>query len=92
MDWYAELMQRLLEIQCGGRERSPELMSEDQRLMNSLQQKNPGTEQYRASGQDCSQVSKPGQHDRTPVTTKHEKRLYAHPLFAVSYDSFQGRP
>ena len=33
-----------------------------------------------------------GQHDRTPVTTKHEKRLYANPLFAVSYGSFQGRP
>jgi hypothetical protein len=26
------------------------------------------------------------------VTTKHEKRLYANPLFAVSYGSFQGRP
>jgi hypothetical protein len=25
-----------------------------------------------------------GQHDRTPVTTKHEKRLYFNPLFAVS--------
>jgi hypothetical protein len=25
-----------------------------------------------------------------PVTTKHEKRLYANPLFAVSYGSFQG--
>jgi hypothetical protein len=33
-----------------------------------------------------------GQHHRTPVTTKHEKRLYANPLFAVSYGSFQGRP
>jgi hypothetical protein len=33
-----------------------------------------------------------GQHDRTPVTTKHEKRLYANPLFAASYGSFQGRP
>src|SRR5271154_4484957 len=33
-----------------------------------------------------------GQHDRTPVTTKHEKRLYANPLFAMSYGSFQGRP
>jgi hypothetical protein len=38
MDRYAELMQKLLEIQSGGRERSPELMSEDQRLMNSQQQ------------------------------------------------------
>jgi hypothetical protein len=24
------------------------------------------------------------------VTTKHEKRLYANPLFAMSYGSFQG--
>jgi hypothetical protein len=39
MDRYAELMQRLLEIQSGGRESSAELMSEDQRLMDGLQQK-----------------------------------------------------
>lgn len=39
MDRYAELMQRLLEIQSGGRERSSELISEDQRLMDGLQQK-----------------------------------------------------
>jgi hypothetical protein len=39
-----------------------------------------------------SDLTKSGQHDRTPVTTKHEKRLYANPLFAVSYGSFQGRP
>jgi hypothetical protein len=39
-----------------------------------------------------SQLTKPGQHDRSPVTTKHEKRLYANSLFAVSYGSFQGRP
>jgi hypothetical protein len=29
-----------------------------------------------------------GQHDRTPVTTKHEKRLYTNPLFAVSLRLF----
>jgi hypothetical protein len=38
MDQYAELMQRLLEIQSGGRERSPELIPEDQRLIDSLRQ------------------------------------------------------
>jgi hypothetical protein len=38
------------------------------------------------------QLLLPGQHDRTPVTTKHEKRLYANLLFAVSYGSSQGRP
>ena len=37
-------------------------------------------------------MSLTGQHDRNPVTTKHEKRLYANSLFAVSYGSFQGRP
>jgi hypothetical protein len=26
------------------------------------------------------QMTLSGQHDRTPVTTKHEKRLYANPL------------
>ena len=29
-------------------------------------------------------LTKSGQHDRTPVTTKHEKRLYANRLFAVT--------
>jgi len=43
-------------------------------------------------GSEAGQLSKSGQHDRTPVTTKHEKRLCANPLFAVSYGSFQGRP
>jgi hypothetical protein len=27
----------------------------------------------------AAQLMKSGQHDRTPVTTKHEKRLYANP-------------
>jgi hypothetical protein len=34
-----ELMQRLLEIQSGGRQRSPELIAEDERLMVGLQTK-----------------------------------------------------
>jgi hypothetical protein len=33
----AELILRLLEIQSGGRHRSPELIAEDERLMNDLQ-------------------------------------------------------
>jgi hypothetical protein len=32
-------MQRLLEIQSGGRQRSPALIAEDQRLMDGLQKK-----------------------------------------------------
>jgi hypothetical protein len=36
----AELMQRLLEIQSGGRQRSPELTAEDERLMDGLQKRN----------------------------------------------------
>jgi hypothetical protein len=37
MENFAELMQRLLEIQSGGRQRSPELIAEDERLMEGLQ-------------------------------------------------------
>ena len=40
MEDFAELMQRLLEIQSGGRQRSPELIAEDERLMDSLQKRN----------------------------------------------------
>jgi hypothetical protein len=36
MENFAELMQRLLEIQSGGRPRSPELIAEDERLMDGL--------------------------------------------------------
>jgi hypothetical protein len=39
MEYLAELMQRLLEIQNGERQRSPELIAEDERLMNGLQTK-----------------------------------------------------
>jgi hypothetical protein len=39
MENLAELMQRLLEIQCGGRPRSPELIEEDERLMDGLRKK-----------------------------------------------------
>ncbi len=37
---FAELMQRLLEIQSGGRQRSLELITEDERLMDALQKRN----------------------------------------------------
>jgi hypothetical protein len=40
MDNFAELMQRLLEIQSGGRQRSPKLIAEDERLMDGLQKRN----------------------------------------------------
>jgi hypothetical protein len=39
MEHFAELMQRLLEIQCGARPRSPELIAEDERLMDRLQKR-----------------------------------------------------
>jgi hypothetical protein len=39
MENFAELMQRLLEIQGGGRPRSPELIAEDERLMDGLQKR-----------------------------------------------------
>jgi hypothetical protein len=41
MENFAELMQRLLEIQSGGRQRSPELIAEDERLMDALQKRDP---------------------------------------------------
>ena len=40
MENFAELMKRLLEIQSGGRQRSPELIAEDERLMDGLQNRN----------------------------------------------------
>jgi hypothetical protein len=39
MENVTELMQRLLEIQSGGRKRSLELIAEDERLMDGLQKK-----------------------------------------------------
>jgi hypothetical protein len=39
MEELVELMQRLLEIQSGGRQRSPELVAEDERLMDGLQKR-----------------------------------------------------
>jgi hypothetical protein len=39
MEEFAELMQRLLEIQSSGRQRSPELIAEDERLIDSLQKR-----------------------------------------------------
>jgi hypothetical protein len=49
MEHFAELMQRLLEIQSGGRQRTPELIAEDERLMDSLRTKvsQNGSEQTR---------------------------------------------
>jgi hypothetical protein len=39
MENFAELMQRLLEIQSGGRPRSPKLIEEDARLMDRLRKR-----------------------------------------------------
>jgi hypothetical protein len=39
MENIAELIQRLLEIQSGGRQRSPTLITEDERLMDGLQKR-----------------------------------------------------
>jgi hypothetical protein len=49
MENFAELMQRLLEIQSDGRQRSPELIAEDERLMDGLRTKlsQDGSEQTR---------------------------------------------
>ena len=42
MEDFAELMQRLLELQRSGKERSPNLIAEDERLMAGLQKKSAG--------------------------------------------------
>jgi hypothetical protein len=39
MENVTELIQRLLEIQSGGRQRSPKLIAEDERLMAGLQKR-----------------------------------------------------
>jgi|SRR5580704_3288512 hypothetical protein len=39
MENFAQLMQRLLELQSDGRQRSPELVAEDKRLMDRLQKR-----------------------------------------------------
>jgi hypothetical protein len=39
MQRFAELILRLLEIQSSGRQRSPELIEEDERLMDGLQKR-----------------------------------------------------
>jgi hypothetical protein len=39
MENLADLMQRLLEIQGGGRQRSPKLIAEDERLMDGLKKR-----------------------------------------------------
>jgi hypothetical protein len=41
MENFAELMQRLLEIQSGGRQRRPQLIAEDERLMDALRKSDP---------------------------------------------------
>jgi hypothetical protein len=53
MENFAELIQRLLEVQSGGKQRSPELIAEDERLMDGLQKrylacKNPPNSPERA--------------------------------------------
>jgi hypothetical protein len=40
MEDYAELIQRLLEIQSGGRQRNSKLVAEDERLVEGLQKIN----------------------------------------------------
>jgi hypothetical protein len=39
MENLADLMQRLLEIQSGGRQRSPKLIAEDELLMDGLKKR-----------------------------------------------------
>jgi hypothetical protein len=52
MENLAELMQRLLEIQGGGRQRSPELIAEDERLIEGLRSPAGKSAQTVKLGQD----------------------------------------
>ena len=56
MEDFAELMQRLLEVQSGGKERSPKLIAEDERLMDGLQKRIAGSQfkQTMKLGQDTA--------------------------------------
>jgi hypothetical protein len=44
MEDFAELMQRLLEVQSGGKQRSPKLIAEDERLIDGLQKRIAGSQ------------------------------------------------
>jgi hypothetical protein len=59
MDRYAELILKLLEIQVGSRPRSPELIAEDERLMEGLERRYQAGLSYRCSDfrQDPDQLS-----------------------------------
>jgi hypothetical protein len=57
MEDFAELMQRLLEVQSGGIKRSPKLIAEDERLMDGLQK--------RIAGSQFKQTFKLGQNTAT---------------------------
>jgi hypothetical protein len=50
MENIAELMERLLEIQSGGRQRSPELVEEDERLMDALQKRHLAGSHTKSNG------------------------------------------
>jgi hypothetical protein len=53
MENFADLMQRLLELQSGGAERSPELIAEDERLMEGLRSLAGKSAQTAKLGPNC---------------------------------------
>jgi len=82
METYVELIQRLLEIQSGGRPRSPELVAKDERLMDGLQKRNlagrslqpkrPGPARVqRSSSPAALLVSTPGTEGRPSREVQH---------------------
>jgi len=65
MENFAELMQRLLETQSGGRHRSPELVAEDERLIDGLQkrilaEKSPATKLGVGDASSCPDSNRRG--------------------------------
>jgi hypothetical protein len=59
MENFVDLMQRLLEIQSGGKERSPELIAEDERLIERLRSLAAKSAQTAKLGPDLA-IADPG--------------------------------
>ena len=73
MEHFADLMQKLTEIQCGARARSPELVKEDAELMDRLQKR---TLAERSTKVMRSSKEEPAEQPRfTPNSSPIESRI-----------------
>ena len=74
METYVELIQRLLEIQTGGRPRSPELVEEDERLMDGLQREIRQEGLYNLKGPGADNPSA-AQFEPRPIASLNSREL-----------------